>query len=334
MVRRPRRRRRSRRAAQLSALSLKEPLSGAALQETEPEPGLVCCWRMQATLFHNPDAGDETHSAAQLAAALRAGGLAVSLCGAKGDALREGLARPMQLAIIAGGDGTVGRIAPALAGRGVALAVLPCGTANNLARALGPWPSVEALAAGWRAAPRRMLNLAYAEGPFGRRPFLEAAGFGAFARAIDRADEKGLKGIEAGRAAFRAILANTEAQRVALSVDGAAWEGETLLLEVMNIPLFGPNLPLAPGSRPDDGLLDLVLLPPERRGALLAWLDAPEQGRAPVLLRQGRRIRIDWPGGPVRLDDTPLTEEAMSVTLGLEERVLPTLVPRALERAA
>ncbi|WBV44998.1 diacylglycerol kinase family protein [Pseudoroseomonas cervicalis] len=289
---------------------------------------------MRATLFHNPGAGDETHSAAQLAGPLRASGLALRLCEARGDSLRDGLRQPMDLAIIAGGDGTVGRIAPALAGRGVALAVLPCGTANNLARALGPWSSVEALAEGWRQAPRRTLNLAYAEGPFGRQPFLEAAGFGAFARAIDRADEKGLKGIEAGRAAFRAILANTAPQRVALRIDGAAWEGETLLLEVMNIPLFGPNLRLAPGAAPDDGALDLVLLPPERRGALLDWLDAPEREDAPVLLRRGREIRIDWPGGPVRLDDTPLTEEAMTVTLGLEERVLPTLVPQALERVA
>ncbi|MFB9970927.1 diacylglycerol/lipid kinase family protein [Pseudoroseomonas cervicalis] len=289
---------------------------------------------MRATLFHNPGAGDESHSAAQLAGPLRAAGLDLRLCEARGEALRDGLRQPMELAIIAGGDGTVGRIAPALAGRGVALAVLPCGTANNLASALGPWRSAEALAQGWRAAPRRALNLAYAEGRFGRLPFLEAAGFGAFARAVDRADEKGLKGIEAGRAAFRAILANTEAQRVALRVDGAAWEGETLLLEVMNIPLLGPNLRLAPGAEPDDGQLDLVLLPPGRREALLAWLDAPEQGCAPVLLRRGREIRIDWPGGPVRLDDTPLTEEAMAVTLGLEETVLPILVPRALERAA
>jgi len=48
------------------------------------------------------------------------------------DAIREGATR----VVIAGGDGSVGGAADALAGSNVELAILPCGTLNHLAKDL------------------------------------------------------------------------------------------------------------------------------------------------------------------------------------------------------
>lgn len=283
---------------------------------------------MRASLVFNPSAGDEAESLAELTRCLGDGGLTVSVHLSKGGGVEEALSQPADLIIVAGGDGTVAKVALALAGQDIPMAVLPFGTANNLACALGSWPDATALAEGWRHATRRRLDVAAAEGPWGRRRLVEAAGFGAFARAVERADERGLKGIEAGRAAFRAVLGAAEPLRLSLTVDGVAMELQTLLLEVMNIGLLGPNLRLAPEVAPGDGRLALVSLPPNRRDALLGWLEAPEAGPPPTDCHMARHIRLDWPGGTFRLDDEALSQEAPGmIELKQQGEALHVLVP-------
>ncbi|MXP62869.1 diacylglycerol kinase [Roseomonas sp. M0104] len=289
---------------------------------------------MDATLFHNPAAGDEGHSPEALVKLLRAAGLAARPCNTKGERFREALEAAQGLAIVAGGDGTVGKVATRLRDHRLPIAILPLGTANNLARALGSWGTPEAFAANWRTAQRRPLNRIRATGPWGGRRFIEAAGFGAFARAVERADQKGLKGVEAGRAAFRAVLSAAEPLRACVTIDGKGREVETLFLEVMNIGLFGPNLPLAPEAAPGDGRLDVVSLPPGRREAMLAWLEAPDAGPPPVESWRGRRIAVDWPRGPIRLDDESMPHEQPSTaSLEPEAEALQVLVPPSTEIA-
>jgi diacylglycerol kinase (ATP) len=286
---------------------------------------------MDTILFHNPNAGEEAHTQEELVGLLEAAGLRVQVHGTKGQSLRKGLKKLRDLVVIAGGDGTVGRIARSLPERGRRCAVLPLGTANNLARALGPWPSPEHFAAGWAKAAHRHLNLAVAEAEqdgFGERRFVESVGFGAFAQAVESADEEGLEGVEAGRAMFRRALAEAPVVHAHLRVDDHEQVVETLLVEVMNIPLFGPNLPLAPDSRPGNGLLDVVLLPPERRAEMLDWLHAPTGGHPPVEILRGATVTLHWPGGAIRVDDEPLEfNAACTVTFHIEVEPLTFLIP-------
>jgi diacylglycerol kinase family enzyme len=290
---------------------------------------------MKTVLFHNPSAGDEAHTQEDLVALLRASGLRVEVRDTQGQALREGLAMPAELMLLAGGDGTVGRIVTQVDNHPRQLAVLPLGTANNLARALGPWPSPRDFAEGWAQATPTHLNLAVVEPlegtkPFERRRFVEAMGFGAFARAVEHADQTGKAGVEAGRAAFRRVLADAPVRPVRLTVDGQQQEEETLLVEVMNIPLFGPNLVLAPDAAPGDGLLDVVTLPPARRAAMLDWLHAPASSPPPVEIRRGATAAIDWPGGSIRLDDTPLDWSGPArLHFRMEPEPLTFLIPSA-----
>jgi diacylglycerol kinase (ATP) len=51
-------------------------------------------------------------------------------------AVRDAISMDARAVIVAGGDGTINRIASVLAGSGVPLGILPCGTANDFARAL------------------------------------------------------------------------------------------------------------------------------------------------------------------------------------------------------
>ena len=300
---------------------------------------------MKTSLFHNPAAGGGSDTPAtggggaddpdeaSLLAMLREAGLEISAHDTRGASLQQGLDEGAALLLVAGGDGTVGRIATDFASRAPApdrrMAVLPLGTANNLARALGPWPSPAHFARGWREAAPRRLNVALAEAEgWGTRRFVESVGFGAFARAVEHADETGEEGVEAGRAVFRRILSGALPGHARILVDGTVQEVETLLVEVMNIALFGPNLVLAPEADPGDDMLDVVTLHPDQRHAMLDWLRAPGSGAPPVTVWRGRSVVVEWPGAALRLDDEP-QEGGAPPALGfrLEPEPLTFLVP-------
>ena len=57
---------------------------------------------------------------------------------------------PIDCVVAAGGDGTVARAGRALAGGNIALAILPLGTANNIASSLGISGSPEEAIAAWQ----------------------------------------------------------------------------------------------------------------------------------------------------------------------------------------
>ena len=94
------------------------------------------------------------------------------------------------LVVVAGGDGTVARVARRMVGRGVPVAILPAGTANNIARSLGLLKQpFEELVRGWRDARRVQLDVGIAAGPWGERYFVEGLGAGLFAGLLVRSEE-------------------------------------------------------------------------------------------------------------------------------------------------
>ena len=135
-------------------------------------------------LLHNPTAGGAHPSAVELMEQLRAAGFSPRYQSTKDDSYREALNQDWDLVIVAGGDGTVTRVARGLRDRTTPIAILPIGTANNIARALGLEGDVAGLIARLGTAKPRRLDVGVAEGPWGKRRFLEAVGFGAIAKAI------------------------------------------------------------------------------------------------------------------------------------------------------
>src|SRR5215217_7893686 len=93
---------------------------------------------MHVTLVHNPTAGQGSPGSDELCALLRAAGhqpYYVSSTDKK--ELRRALEDAEDLVLVAGGDGTVEKVARRLAGRSVPMAILPFGTSNNVATTLG-----------------------------------------------------------------------------------------------------------------------------------------------------------------------------------------------------
>src|SRR5262245_41939530 len=146
------------------------------------------------------------------------------------------------LVIVAGGDGTTALAARMLARRGIPLAILPFGTANNIAKSVGTAASIDEVIAGWQTARRLPLALGVADGVWGRRQFVEAVGGGLIAAAIaemqTRSDGDDIPASERVAGAVRAVsavLSRLEPGEWTIDADGVRTTGEFLLVEVLNI---------------------------------------------------------------------------------------------------
>jgi diacylglycerol kinase family enzyme len=177
--------------------------------------------------------------------------------GLAGDALAAGAG----LVIAVGGDGTVRACAQALAGTGVPLAIVPMGTANLTARALGVPPELgAALATGFGGHERR-IDLAAADGV----SYAAMAGIG-----VDAAVVGGTPGGLKARAGWLAYVAAGAWHALGpravflIRLDGAARPliRRARSVVVGNAGLLPGGFGLLPDARLDDGLLDVAILGP------------------------------------------------------------------------
>lgn len=287
---------------------------------------------MRALLVHNPSAGSGRPTGEELLAALDRAGFSATYCSTKNGDLEEALAQPADIVIVAGGDGTVAKIARTLNDRKTLVAILPFGTANNIARCLGIAGEPEDLIKTLRGAPVERLDIGLAVGPWGTRHFVEAVGWGALAKAVDREDPKVSKQerIERGRAAFAKAIAKAEPKRFGIVADGDEIEEDFLIVEAINLGMTGPRLVLDPTAKPGDRLLDLVYLTAAGRQQMLDWLRNGNEDEGPPLhSRRARKVTLTWNEGPLRIDDEVLDapELASNIIVEIEPEGLRVCVP-------
>ena len=262
---------------------------------------------MKITLIHNPGAG-AGQDARGLVQLITEAGHQVRHCSTKAD-WKAFLKKPADLVVAAGGDGTVRRVALAAAELGRPFAVIPIGTANNIAKTIGLLGDAGELIESWSESPRarQPFDLGEVVAPWGEGRFVEGVGGGLIADLIDREDEvaadANLLGHETDRALHLLCELVTEARmrRWQIQADGQDLSGEYFAVEVMNIRFVGPNLPLAPHAFPGDGKLDVVLLGKEDRQPLLDYLEKRmhlASGQLPELrCVPAREIEIVAPSG-------------------------------------
>src|SRR3954469_5233989 len=206
----------------------------------------------RVTLIHNPNAGDDRQpTLGQLEALLKEAGYKVRYQSAKEPGWEKALKRPADIVAVAGGDGTVTKVARRLIGKDMPIAVLPMGTANNISKTLGIAElPVTQLIPAWKSARRVTFDAGCARGPWGGRHFIEGAGVGLLTTAIPKASKsktlEQLKETEVkvsyAQQLFREHLADAAAMEIKATLDGADISGRYLLLEVLNIQYIGPNL--------------------------------------------------------------------------------------------
>jgi diacylglycerol kinase (ATP) len=199
--------------------------------------------------------------------------------------------------VAAGGDGSIAPVAE-LAGRaGIPLAVVPAGTANDFARALGlPGDLDEACALALEGSRTRRLDL----GRAGDRPFVNAASAGLSPVAAREAH--GLK------AALGPLAYAVGALRAGLSADALdcrlRCDGETIhagpawQVTVACSGAFGAGASVE--ADPGDGLLDAVAIPAGSR-LKLAWRafglrSGRVERQAPVESCRCREVQLEADG--------------------------------------
>ncbi len=283
---------------------------------------------MRATLVYNGRSGSAA-ALGELRAALHEVGWRVGRVVTKHD-LDDCLCHGADVVVAAGGDGTVGRVARRLAGTGVPMAVVPMGTANNVARSLGIDVDYRAAVLSLARPTERRMDLGVVHGRAGRAYFLESFGLGVFAHVLAKATRKD-KRLDRAAGLLAEELDQYIARHLRLEVEGRDHSGFYLVAAVMNGSSLGPALSFAPDAACDDGLLDVVLVPPEARAALRSHLNRASEGGAagaPILgedfeTARAQSVRVRGQGGWAHLDDR-------AYRLSAEEELRVEIAPSAL----
>jgi diacylglycerol kinase family enzyme len=279
---------------------------------------------MSVTLIHNPTAGDsEQPSKDELLRLMRHSGYDVTYQSTQEDQWDHVLHEASDLVVAAGGDGLVGRVGKRLIGRQTPIAILPLGTANNIAKTIGllDMPLTD-LMAGWTTARRMKYDVGIARGPWGSTFFLEGVGVGLFTESMARLDATGSgdladtdKAEDPVRAALDILhkqLPRAPAVPLQVTLDGRRLEDAYVLLEAINIQFIGPNLALAPEADPGDGLLDIVLVPQGAQDKLQRYLADCKEGREGMLnlpVYKSHRVQMVWDGWRMHIDDDVWPEQ-------------------------
>jgi diacylglycerol kinase family enzyme len=269
---------------------------------------------VRVTLIHNPGAGKQANDGSDLKKLLRRAGHEVRYQSSKEDGWKKVLKKPADLVVIAGGDGTVGRVVRRMPGHDVPVALLPSGTANNIARSLGQIERpFEELVRGWETARQVRLDLGVAKGPWGERYFVEGVGAGVFANLLATTDPKkskkrknGKNPVAAGLERLRQQAEHAEPVQICATLDDEDISGEYLLFEALNLRYIGPNLFLTANASPGDGRFELVMVTEAERSRLLYYLEHWQDDRDRLAIlpsKSGSRLRVEWTGFPLHIDD-------------------------------
>jgi diacylglycerol kinase (ATP) len=180
-----------------------------------------------------------------------------------------------------GGDGMAHIALQACAGSATALAVVPAGTGNDLARALAvpgePLAAATVTAAALRAGQLRPLDLGRVSGGSWFATVL-CAGFDS---AVNERANK-LRWPHGRRRYDLAILAELTRMRpypLLVETDRDTVRLDATMVSLGNLPYYGGGIPICPDARPDDGLLDITVVGATSRRDLVAILPRLRTGR-------------------------------------------------------
>lgn len=292
----------------------------------------------RAALIYNPTSGRQRHAQTldAIMANLRRGGFDLEPAPTAYPGQAEELAREraetgdFEAVIAYGGDGTAREVAAGLLGTPVTLGVLPGGTANLLALALGLPRDPIAAAAVLGETPARPIDVGIA----GETPFLMMASAGLDASVLATLDTR-LK----WRFGKPWIVTHSLLQwwsyhysPVEVTVDGERLE--VSFAAVSNIPFYGGPFRMAPQAQPDSGFLELIAFRGTGRMATLSFtLDllrgSAHVKRKDVIVRRVKEVSIGGPEGVAAQIDGDLCQETLPLRVRLAEDKLSVLAPKA-----
>jgi len=267
-------------------------------------------------LLHNAAAGDEEHSHHELISMIESKGFHCEYATVKESGWAD-ISDDIDFLIIAGGDGTVRKVVGKLLDRKLIdkkfpMAILPLGTANNLAKTLQVDVSTEEAVESWLLSRKKPFDVGKIYGMSDKRFFIEGLGYGVFPYLIDRMQSPRMTAdtpeqeLEIALEELRNIVRSYQPCYCNLEIDGVDHSGEYLMVEVMNIRSIGPNLILGPDVKVDDGEFDVALAGEEHREALIDYISGKlldKEEAVPLQIIKGRTIKMQWHGSHAHVDD-------------------------------
>ncbi|HRE51526.1 MAG TPA: diacylglycerol kinase family protein [Flavitalea sp.] len=290
----------------------------------------------KVALLHNPEAGDGDHFTEALITAITGEGFECrySSIKKKGWKIFE---KDADLLAIAGGDGTVRKVAKELLHRALLektypIGLLPCGTANNIAKTLSLEKQTDQLIRSWKKQRLKKYDVGRISNLAQTDFFLESLGFGIFpylmmemkATETDK-DDPQLK-IQTALKLMHKIVLCYAPKYCRLEIDGTDHSGKFLMAEIMNTHSIGPNMMLSPQSDPGDGQFEVVLAPEEDKEQFAAYIQKKINGEEPqyaFTCIPAKKINISWEGSHLHVDDELIkTYEGRNIRIDLREGAL------------
>ena len=168
------------------------------------------------------------------------------------EAARDGV----EIVAAVGGDGTVNETAAGLVGTETALAIVPSGSGNGLARHLGiPMNLKKAL-----DLIRHGKIIKIDTATINDQLFVNVAGIGFDAAVARKFAEAGTRGFSTYFRITTSSYMNYKPKQYSLVIDGKVVKRRALLISFANSSQFGNNTTLDPGASVDDGYIDVCIV--------------------------------------------------------------------------
>lgn len=208
--------------------------------------------------------------------------------------------------IAVGGDGTVNEIAGKLAGSNIHFGIIPLGSGNGLARSLHIPLNLKKAVAVINRYPLITIDGAI----LNNRYFFNVAGAGFDARisaAFAGNKKRGFTGY--ALMCFREIRSYVS-QTYHITIDGVSYTEKAFILSIANSPQYGNEIYISPGSKLNDGLLEVCIIKPVSLFNMLPFIwnmwRSKKQPSKWVDIRSGKQIQIERPEeNAVHLDGEP-----------------------------
>ncbi|WP_433013357.1 diacylglycerol kinase family protein [Kribbella sp. CA-294648] len=203
------------------------------------------------------------------------------------------------LVLVAGGDGTVRVVCAALSHTGIPVGVIPAGTGNLLARNLHiPLDLDDALERILDGRDRRIDLVKVSGDGLDTDRFAVMAGLGLDAAIITGAPP--ILKAQLGWTAYVVSAAkniNHPSVKVRIVLDDdEPLERRVRTVVIGNVGMLQANIPLLPDARPDDGLIDVVIIAPRRvtQWPLVFWRVMTRTKRTEMYLERftGRKVEV------------------------------------------
>jgi diacylglycerol kinase (ATP) len=300
-----------------------------------------------AKVLHNPGAGDGENSDKELVAAIEAEGYKCSYLSTKKKGWEMDWekieSRKVDFIVVAGGDGTVRKLAHELLERRLIdkklpIALLPLGTANNIAKTLGIKGEPEEIIQGWKQHHIKKYDVGRIEGIKKHKFFIESYGYGVFPRLMKEMKKLDKSMFESPEQKIKTalqllyqIITNYKTKLCKLKIDDKDYTGKFLLVEIMNTSSIGPNLQLAPFADPGDEFFEVILITENQREEFASYVKGKLEGKveAPFFTAfKAKKLQIYWDGTALHADDEHiLLDEPADVKIEVQSGLLDFLIP-------